>query len=160
MAADGTDVRRKRWSCKISSFLTHEKARNLVRNISASPSVAKRAVPPPSTASYAQPPRRRCLNADPVWWWCNFTCDRLGWVSRLVPSDHDEAPEIDFASHSSFLMGEKSGSLATVLPDTRRPLNRAASPSCRMRRPLALHRSTKVWTSGSEYNSPRGVDSR
>src|SRR5262249_16444704 len=33
MAADGTDVRRKCWSCKISRFLTHEKARNLVRNL-------------------------------------------------------------------------------------------------------------------------------
>src|SRR5262245_33064212 len=33
MAADGTDVQRKCWSCKISRFLTHEKARNLVRNL-------------------------------------------------------------------------------------------------------------------------------
>jgi hypothetical protein len=33
MAADGTDVRRKCWSCKISRFLTHENARNLVQNL-------------------------------------------------------------------------------------------------------------------------------
>jgi hypothetical protein len=45
-----------------------------------------------------------CLNDDPVWWW-NFTLDRLGWVSRLVPSDHDEVLEIDFASDFELTRG-------------------------------------------------------
>jgi hypothetical protein len=76
--------------------------------------------------------------------------DRPGWVSRLVPSDYDEAAEIDFALDFELTVGEKSGSLATVLPDAQRRLLTSASPSCGMRRPLALHRSTKVWSSGSE----------
>jgi hypothetical protein len=33
MATDGSDVRRKCWSCKISRFPTHEKARNLMQNL-------------------------------------------------------------------------------------------------------------------------------
>src|SRR5262245_35682491 len=75
------------------------------KSISASPSVAKRAVPPRATLWYRRLPTRSlrgvvrapdCLNDDPVWWWWNSACDRLGWASRLVPSDHDEAPRNRF----------------------------------------------------------------
>ena len=146
----------------------HEKARNLVRNLFQPLPLLQKGLycrgqifgidgflRAASAASYAH------LNDDPVWWWWNFTCDQLGWASRLVPSDYDKAPEIDFVPDFELYSWEKSGSPATVLPDARRRLLTARRPrvtECPVR--WRYIDRQKYGLLAASYNSPRGLDSR